>query len=170
LAGRSAAGLTPDRPDNTRIEPGSRQKRAERSRRKSASNLLASKEQRPMSSASSAQNEPDLGLSRLEHRGVGDAGSRQRQARPTGDGVAQTAAEWHRQTGKLCQSEPKSLIATHCPPEGNVRWLRFCAGVRTRFQSETAIPAPGGAASPVLEETKGKSQRLFGSCNEFGGY
>src|SRR5271157_274558 len=53
---------------------------------------------------------------------------------------------------------PGTIIATHCPTEGNGRWLGFRPGKRTRFRSQTAVPAPGGAASRVLENSQEKPQ------------
>jgi len=44
LPGRRAAGFTLDQPDSTHFEPSGRQERAKRSQRRSAANLLASKE------------------------------------------------------------------------------------------------------------------------------
>jgi len=40
----------------------------------------------------------------------------------------------------LGMNKPKFSIATHCLPEGNVRWLRFRAGERSRSRSETVVP------------------------------
>jgi len=111
-----------------------------------------------MASAFSAQNRPYSRSLRKGHLRAGHAGSCDKdKLGPMGSGWLKLPRNGTAR--KLCKNERKSLIATHCLPDGNVRWLRFCAGERTRFQSETAIPAPGGAASRVLEETQGKLSR-----------